>query len=423
MARRLAVACVVVLFWACLQAVAQQGSEYSLTGNLQEVQASVVTSKGEASTTFFGALGFMVLVSEKGDTTVTLDTLNLVSKGVPTGNGDSGLISMWLAAPGYKVSYDPKSQQLSSEFDVYLHYELIDQLLGYRKGESKGEMDLNPSYTERMTGKLTGRLAEALSPSEKGTVFLDDEITFELSSSVLGELREVRTRYRINLDWRRWLLSPARTLRIQPVFIGSGPSDSTATGTAFNTLMSRALELWNRCGSVRCLTFEVNAPRYINDSAYKVLDTEAEITSLRGLENVTDAIEVYVVQRMVDGLTCSTGGGACYGSGASAKVVTSDQQLAVPCPCACTSYCPCGSCVCGPVNYYHLAHELGHALNLDHPNGAYGLAPSTASSNMEPSGFCCDNPNVQSAQNCRNATNPLLYWSWASCRGSPDIMD
>jgi hypothetical protein len=43
---------------------------------------------------------------------------------------------------------------------------------------------------------------------------------------------------------------------------------------------------------------------------------------------------------------------------------------------------------------------------------------------MEPSGFCCDNPNVQSARNCRNATSPLMFWGdLVPCFGIPDIMD
>lgn len=130
------------------------------------------------------------------------------------------------------------------------------------------------------------------------------------------------------------------------------------------------------------------------------------------------------------GFVCDRGGGACFSAGtASAKVVSCDQQLAVSAPCPRPGFwpftCPpCLPCQTGAVNYYHLAHELGHASDLAHPPGPSGsLAESTPGSNMQPSGFCCDNPNVQSAKNCRNFSNPLFYWGSSVCLGSPDIKD
>jgi len=76
------------------------------------------------------------------------------------------------------------------------------------------------------------------------------------------------------------------------------------------------------------------------------------------------------------------------------------------------------------VNHYHLAHELGHALGLGHPGtSSADLVAGTSSSNMEPSGFCCDNPDVQSVHNCRSVANPLLFWRSSICRGASDIRD
>ena len=96
--------------------------------------------------------------------------------------------------------------------------------------------------------------------------------------------------------------------------------------------------------------FVVNEPIYINNSAYRVLDNSSEATSLKAEVNVANAVEVFVVERMSTSLACSWGGGACFSSGtASAKIVSCDQQMSVPCPCpsACSSYCPCGACLCG----------------------------------------------------------------------------
>jgi len=410
-----------------LTAVGQKLPEYYLTGNLGDVSGTVTTDKGGQRTSFSGSIGFRVVQSEKGLLLYLFD-LNLISKGVPTEKGDSGLLGLELFdAEGKSMMYDPRSGQASTELRMVLHYELIDRVKGFRQVETKGEMDLFASFTEEMSGKMIVRFPEALKVAESGTINVDLDLTFQLSSSVLGYVRSMSVAARAVIDWTV-LLSRAQYLRIQPVFIGTGPTDPSRTGTAWATLMAKAHELWNRCGSVRCIKFVVNNAIYVNKPAYKVLDSDAEATNLRAEVSVADAVEVFVVDRMT--FACSWGGGACFSSGtASAKIVSCDQQLAVPAPCPCPSYCPatcppCPPCQTGAVNNYHLAHELGHALNLAHPPGPSGtLAASTVGSNLEPSGFCCDNPAIQSAKNCRNASNPLLYWGWARCVGTPNIMD
>ncbi len=417
----------VVSVFIGLMAVSQQPSEYYLTGNLQEVPGTVTTDKGDQRTVFFGSLGFRVVPTEKG-LLLYLFQLNLVSKGVPTERGDSGLLSLRLPEFEKPMTYDPKSGQASGELSFVLHYELIDRVKGFRQVETKGEMDLFTSFTEEMKGKLVARFPEALKVSETGSIKVGLDLTLDIGVAVLGSVRKISLITQVSIDWSVVIrLNRAQFIKIQPVFIGTGPNDPGRTGTAWATLMNKATELWNRCGSVRCIKFVVNNPIYLNKPAYKVLDTEAEATNLRAEVNVADAVEVFVVDRMT--FACSWGGGACFSSGtAAAKIISCDQQLAVPAPCPCPGFCPatcppCPPCQTGAVNLYHLAHELGHALYLDHPGRPYGLADVTAGSVMEPSGFCCDNPNVQSAKNCRNASNPLLYWGWATCRGSPDIMD
>jgi len=398
-----------------------QRTAHYLTGNIGSSEGTATTEKGRQATSLFGCIGFRVMSQQKGELGIVLSTLNLVGKGVPTGQGDSGVISISLAKPEYQLSYQARTGEVGGELDVILHYELIDRLRGYRTQECKGECDKFDPYTERMSGKLSGKFEQPLEAAEKGSVAFQGELTLEMSSRVLGVLRRVYLVFRVVIDWS--LFEPAEVLKIQPVFIGSGPSDPSATGTAFTTLMNYSHDMWNRCGTVRCIRFAVNAPIYVNNNAYRVLDNSAEATALRAEVSVADAVEVFVVERMSTSLACSWGGGATFSSGtASAKIVSCDQQMAVPCPCpsSCTSYCPCGSCLCGAINPYHLAHELGHALDLYHPSGS---AASTANSIMEPSGFCCDNPNAQSAKNCRNADNPLMFWGFAICTRSPDIMD
>jgi len=414
-----------LLVWLLVGLAFSAQQDYYLTGNLKEAAGQVIADVGKQRASFFGAIGIRV-VPRGREVSLFLTDLNLVSEGVSAKRGKTGPLSLMLAEE-VGLSYDPKSGQASAELALILHYELIDRLKGFQQLGSKGEQDLFAPFTEGMKGKLNISFPEGLQLQDKGETKAECEIELELSKTVLGVVRLVSLRVYLELSWTR-LFSPAQVLRVQPVFIGTGPSDPNATGRVFSTLIRKAAELWNRCGSVRCITIVSNTPIYLNKPAYKVLESETEAINLLAEVNVANAVEVFVVDRM--DFACSWGGGACFSSGtASAKVVTCDQQLSIPAPCPCPGYCPatcppCPPCQTGAVNYYHLAHELGHALNLAHPPGpSGGLAASTPGSNMEPSGFCCDNPNVQSAKNCRNASNPLLYWGLGICSGAPDIMD
>jgi len=405
-----------------LRALLVEPPSHYLGGAFTESEGTVLTEKDRQEARFFGSVLFEVRAKEKEALTINLAKLNLISEGVQTAEGESGVIGIRLAESSVPLEYQPRTGEFSAEVKAILHYELIDRIRGYKKQECRGECDLFEPYTETFVGKLSGRFAEPLQPREEGRTRAEGELTLTLSESVLGKLREILVRIVVVIDWS--LFEPSDVLRIQPVFIGTGPSDPNASGSAFNTLMNHAHDMWNRCGDERCIKFIVNPPIYVNNNAYKLLNDSAEAASLRGEVSVADAVEVFVAKEMSTSLACSWGGGACFSSGtASAKIVSCDQQMAVPCPCpsSCTGYCPCGSCLCGAINPYHLAHELGHALNLPHPSGP--SSSSTVSSIMEPSGFCCDNPDAQSGKNCRNATNPLMYTVFSVCSGTPDISD
>ena len=74
--------------------------------------------------------------------------------------------------------------------------------------------------------------------------------------------------------------------------------------------------------------------------------TKNEAIDFKDSTNVSDAVEVFIVEELdpVD----LWGGGATLASGtATAKVVSTDNQL--------------------PLNQNHMAHELGHVLGLGHP--------------------------------------------------------
>jgi hypothetical protein len=406
-----------------VEEVTEQGESYNLVGNLEDIGAVVVTDAGEQQTRFRGEIAFSVTPGARGNLNLVLTRLNLVSSGVATKRGNSGVIGLSLTEPEYRTSYDTRTGTFSSEFESTLHYAQIDEIMGFIPGKSE-EGDLFLSHTESMAGKIEGRLPEAMQAADEGEVTMNAEIHLELENSVVGSLRSMVVYLDMTKLWWFVHTSPTEILLVQPVFIGTGSSDPSATGTVFNTLLDRSAEIWDRCGAVQCISIRSRTPIYINNNAYRVLNSEAEAASLRAEVDVTDAVEVFVVEEWDPYFD---GGGACWSSGtASAKIVTCDQQLAVPCPMP-SGLWGCSASAggsCGDVNYYHLAHELGHALNLLHP-GDYrtGMVAGSSGSIMEPSGFCRDNPDVQSAKNCRSASSPLLYSGRATCTGSPDIMD
>ena len=401
---------------------AQLDEGYYLAGNFAVREGMFETREGRRASGMFGTVGFRVAIGEKETLQIQLLSLNLISEGLKLAEGETGVIGLSLAEAGNELDYNPRTGEFRGSVEGFLHYDLIDRVKGYKPQECKGECDRFESYVEVVKGEVVGRFQEPLQPASEGKAVLELEVNYELVEEVLGVIHRVYVVIVVVIDWS--LFQSSDVLRIQPVFVGSGPSDPSATGTAFNTLMSYSHDMWNRCASERCIKFVVNDPIYVNNNAYRVLDSESEAIAFKGTVNVANAVEVFVAERMSTSLACSWGGGACFSGGtASSKVVSCDQQMAVPspCPAPCTSYCPCGACLSGAINPYHLAHELGHAFNLPHPSGSWST--STVTSIMEPSGFCCDNPNLQSAKNCRNASNPLMFSSLSYCSGSPDIND
>lgn len=409
---------------------ATKGETYFLMGNIKDASGVIDTDRGTQQTSFGGEIAFSLREDDKGIQTLELVRLNLLSPGVGTAAGPSGTIGLNLIEDSAKTNYDQKSGQISSQFRSRLHYALIDKTKGFIPGGGK-ESDVFYSYIETMSGQLDAKLPQDLKLAEGSTTSLNGEIVLVLDDPVIGALQNMRIVISIRDLWIS-MTEPAEILNVQPVFIGTGRSDPTATGTVYPTLIRRAAEIWNRCGTERCLTIRSNDPIYIDDDGYRVIEGgetaiitgTSEAYDLMDEVDVLDAVEVFVVERWDPFFD---GGGATWSSGtASAKIVTCDQQLDVPCPPP-SGLWGCSGGSCGDVNYYHLAHELGHVLNLCHPDpGDYcgsGMSRGSANSILEPSGFCRDNPDVQSARNCRLSSSPLLYWGRSACTGSPDIGD
>jgi len=391
--------------------ILQRAGSWGLIGDLKKTSALVLTDLGTQRTTFRGRVVFSAAASKSG-LNLQLTRLQLAGRGVRTKRGDSGVIS--LKAISDQTYYRQKGNRLDSTFSADLHYPLIDKYKGYRPGGRQGEKEPEHflSYVEKARGSLQGNFGSNVEwePKEGNRIEFNGKIKVELSESILGEIHRIELSFKIILEWRRFPFSTQDYLCIQPVFIGSGAGDPQATGEAFEELMSNSKEIWGKC----CIFFWVRDPVYVNNYSYKVISpsdgadpgiSPDEAQDLMDEYDDPDCIEVFMAERWGSGGW--DGGGATWSSGqAAAQIVTVDEQLDVPCSGARS----CRSC--GSLNRNHLAHELGHVLNLLHPGDSRsGMETGTAGSVLEPSGWCADNPASQSEDNCNNASNPLIYLS------------
>jgi hypothetical protein len=342
---------------------------------------------GESKTAVNGEIIYKMAPTSRG-MTFSLSSFSLAGSSVKTKRGDSGPLSLMLKPQSAKTTYDPKTLVVTSQFQLAVHYPLLDKVKGYiQPKEGEREKDDFRSYTETFAGTLTCKLSEEPRIGRSSTKMKDGAaVSLKMipREKVLGEVAAIAGEFKIIDVTILPKFYIKRTINIQPVFVRYTPADgcfggstTATTGGSFPTLRDKSIEMWNRC----CINLNFLSPVYISNDDYRILSSSEE-AGIKAAYDDPNAIEVYFVE--VGDPVGIHGGGACYSSGtANAKVITYDTNL--------------------PVNLYNLAHELGHVFGLMHPPGN-----ATAGSLMEPSGFCADNPSLMSKQNCDNATNPLL---------------
>ncbi|MFC2108774.1 hypothetical protein ACFLS5_04850 [Candidatus Bipolaricaulota bacterium] len=376
-------------------AMAQRKSEeWTLVGRIEKAVALVQTDVGEQEVPLEGQIQFS---SDPYGNELRVERLDLLGQSLKSERGPTGLISISLL-PGARTESSAEEGYVRSEFQATLHYELIDEILGYYTPQREEQPHNFLSYRETMRGTLEGRFAGPLKPGERETTEFEGTLVLQLDEAKLAVLIEWKI-YVVSIFWWERVFGLVDTVCIQPVFVRSGPSDSSPTGSSFNTMMSNAAALWAKC----CVFFDVKPPIYVNNSSYKVLSGQTEAEALKAEHSNANCIEIFVADRFDP---VWDGGGACWAGGtAAAKIVTCDQQLSIPCG---SGTGECAAPNCGALNQNHLAHEIGHALNLLHPGTSWtGMIAGSSGSVMAPSGWCADNPSGQSTHNCDSASNPL----------------
>ncbi len=311
-----------------------------------------------------------------------LDSLNLVFDEADALFGGRGGTPSLCLPPGSRprVEVDPRSGKVEASFEALVDFPAV------RRHYEGREKDLG-SDTPGLAGlpakvQLEGRIPSERRPVEFGFEHLEAELSIALPMQAQEILKISKLIIPVvtPLQWLR--LETKRELTVQPVFLAAA-TGTPPTGADFYPGLTRANELWGRC----CVEFVAKCPMYVDEQDWRVA-TEAEARDFKDSRDVSDAVEVFIVEELdpVD----LWGGGATFGSGtAAAKVVSTDNQL--------------------PLNQNHLAHELGHVLGLGHPGDTTdSLVDGCVGSVMEPSGFFADNPGVQCEDNCQNASNPHL---------------
>ncbi|MGH9875526.1 MAG: hypothetical protein ACRD9S_23975 [Pyrinomonadaceae bacterium] len=304
------------------------------------------------------------------------------------------------------LRYDAQKLVLSGEIPVQAHFPQIDEIYPPVFVKDDRESDFAVSRTQRGRVKLEIKLSQTLdkaiaSATQKRAARVTGNVSASIEVEALGDLPGYRLELRrdawiIDVGIWRWFESASR-LCIQPVRIRSGAGDATPTGAGLAFGMPGANTQWKKADVV----FEVRDWMFINNASLKVATEGAEETTIRGSINVADCIEIFFVENF-DPVSLH-GGGATWSSGtANAKIISSD-----------------GNATFG-VDLTHLAHELGHVLNMGHPGNPGGLFNASTNTLMCPSGWHNDNPKRNSRDNALNVSNPLLVWTLKSVTPGPD---
>lgn len=326
----------------------------------------------------------------------------------PKSKKPNGVLGMSVPASekSVRLRYDAQTQTISGEIPLQAHFPQIDEIYPPQFVKDPRDADFAVSRTQRARIKIELKLSEPLEranarAAQGQAIKLTGTASGEVAVEPLGDIGG----YTLFLRPAAWAIDigilrrfeAASRLCIQPVRIRSGAADASPTGAGLAFGMPGANTQWGKADVV----FQVRDWMFINNAGLKVATEGAEETTIRGSVDVDDCIEIFFVENFdPENLQ---GGGATWSSGtANAKIISSD-----------------GNATFG-VDLTHLAHELGHVLNLCHPLAPCDLAPSSTNTLMCPSGWHNDNPKRNGRDNASNISNPLLVLTLKAVSPGPD---
>lgn len=188
----------------------------------------------------------------------------------------------------------------------------------------------------------------------------------------------------------------AKELCVQPVQIAGSSKDPDPTGDYLAVGMIGATTEWAKAD----VTFKVRRFKKVINSAWKIASS-SEHSAIRASVEDDDCIEIFFVENHTP--VDLYGGGAAWGGGNStSQIVTSDGNN-------------------NGIDNTHLAHELGHVIDLRHPWSAGNVA--SYGTLMCGSGWENDNPEVNSQENKDKLSNPLLVLTLKRASGGGDCQN
>lgn len=344
---------------------------------------------------------------------VELGALNLVFFDVPQGalnygkHGveESGNLS-FVSSPGQTLKYDARSASLEGELEGFVSAQYMAAFAPTLKDSA--EHDHTKVARQKARIKVSMHLSQPLSLKE-GDQSIKDRIQANFSLQTDGDQRfqafplEIEMRPVFEFEYVVWWrFEVAKRLCVQPVrfsrLIWNYPYlswDYTGAGLGFGKPEADAQ--WAKADVVFTWRdwMTVYNPTLFNFStseANDVLDTVDE----------DDCVEVFFVEGD-DGMHNNWGGGASfYGGESYTKIISSDGN------------------VDAGVDFNHLAHELGHSMDLPHPTAWNSSSTNTL---MCPSGFANDNPDRNSQENEDSLSNPLFTFAIKVVSAGPDCTE
>jgi hypothetical protein len=383
--------------------------DYALVVNAP-IKATLLA--GDTPLTIDGTLNLHLEASPKNlkNGIIKVQALNLVFKDVPqkvisgksTATKYASLSIPMNSLEDIRLNFDMARKTFTGTIPVQAHFPQIDEIFPPDYPDKNKQNDY--SFSQMQQGKLVIHISAdwllngAFDPEKiNPTKAISSSAQITIEPLAIGD-QEVPG-YDINFTDAQLTAEVAdlqetavvKNFCVQRVGIRDGPNDTNPTGKGFEFGSKAINELWGAFG----VTIDVKPEWiYIDNYEWKEADeTEAEhilemTTTLFKKEGIKDCIGIVFVENFKP--VFLNGGGWTDKAGTNeAKIITSD-----------------GNADPQVNDHTHLAHELGHAFGLRHPNETDPhLHPSTDGTLMCPSGWRKENPNKNSEENIKNILN------------------